>query len=517
MKKYLCILWIGFHAVCAFSGTSVKVITPQEGYSAEAVIANIEATYDYNAPAGFRLFHDKDFALAEDGVINYLASVKGHYDRAALEERLYELMMDASQEDFGEEKMIRYSSIYLMSNYHTYASIAYQVMATAYANLHDRENLRFVLHCFEHSDINANGEYDDLIERMRNQMNSILHSGNFAENMKGFWVTNSCSDPFFSGAFPSHMMEIRALTDDGIFSYNIPGGSLLDTESSICSTYRYAQRISFDNPSVDNPGRLSVVFSSEHLQRGTYIEGSFEETRKFRADMAGEIAASDASFGTKLGVSAATTAVAGFMDFMTMYSAQSYHTITTATVTLTPIKEDVLHGHISALGYTFNTMNPYAEPPAPSEMDYHYLHWLPEDSVYFVNTDGRLVTLIDPKYMDTSEYDRLASSWRKIQLGASISCLVVGAGMAAGGIAWMVTKPSTLSIAVGIPVGAIGLATAIAVPSALFTIPPRKRYVSVNEHQMQKLKDKRNPPVIEVAPKINPWDASGGFSMKVTY
>ena len=518
MKKYilLSLNWLLFCSMLfAYEET---VNTPKEEYSAEIVMEHMEMIFNYYAPSSFEHFRDTVYVDIERDIQSYIKGIKDSIDLEDVEDYMYDMIIEASQTEYGEEDVIRYSSIYLMSGYNSYAHIVYQALATAYANLQDKDNLSHVLHCFENSNINQDGEFDYIIADMREQMESILYPKDLGTYARGIWVSDIFTAHNKYGSFPYSIIEIRSLTDDGIYSLNLPSfDNTMITPHNKWKDFRMAQRVVFDKTSAINNGRISATFSSQYFQQGLNTSGGFEQTRQMQANMEGTIAASKWTAGEKIAASALTTVTAGLMNWLMLELAQSSQTIATMTFNLEPVSRDVMSGKMEYIYHTFSTSRPNEEPEPIFDDNVKFLRWLPEDSVYFVNSQGKIFSVTAPENLDLSEYERLTKRWNKIRNYITLGSSVTGLGLMAGGIALACTRDDLSSLLGGIYMAIIGEVIVLVPPLVLYNKSiSSKMYKQINEQQLKKLREKRQA-TISLSPTLNPVDASAGVTIGIKY
>ena len=511
-----------FYICCSFFSVlfareNIQIRTISEGYAINPVVANIEATYDFNSPLLFEHFRDSDYIKTEKAIQHYLKIVKDSCDLNEVEEYLYDMIEETSQKEYGEEETIRYATIYLMCGFKNYAYYAYQTMATAYANLQDKDNLRYVLYCFEHDAVNKDGEYDALIAQMRNDMDAILHPKNINSYAQGVWVSNICTNRKKYNSFPYSIIDIRALTDDGMFSLTLPSfDNTLINQKDKFSNFKMAQVVEYDDANIDNPGRMSAIFSSQYFQQGINTSSGFEQTRRFQADMQGKIAASRGSFGQQIGATAATTAVAGLMNMALLAAAQSYQTVATMTIDMQPVTEDFMTGRMKYIYHTFSTSNPNEDIDPIYDDKIDFFRWLPEDGIYFVNSREEIYSLTAKENLDLTEYQHIRHKQDMIRAFVSGGAVVGGAGLIAGGAALMATSHNTGGMVGGAFMLVGGIVGGILTPVFVMEMRSIKPYDQLNNKQLNKLRNKRGS-TISVSPAINPFSASAEISVGVKY
>jgi len=520
--KFISLLFICC-SLCSMLSAREKIAykTPLTGFQTEAIVGNIEATYDYYLPMPYEHFKDSGYVKAEKAIQKYLKVVKDVCDMADVEEEMYERILDDSRKEYGEEEVIRHSSMYLMCGWNLYAHIAYQAMANAYATLQKKDNLRYVLHCFEHSDINQNGKYNPIIAQMRNDMASILHPTDINAMAKGVWVSDVCTNRKKYYSFPYSILEIRSLTDDGTLSLSLPSfDNRLITPKGQFSNFRMAQGVAYDEPNANTPGRISAIFSSQHFQQGINTSSGFEQTRQFQANMQSKIASSKGSFGQQMGATVATAAVAGVMNMALMSMAQSYQSVATMTVNLQPQSEDIMSGHMRYIYHTFSTMNPdeVIEPIYDDKVN--FIRWLPEDTICFINQEKQAYNPYG-LYLDKGAEIVKKYSWRNPKWsGPLAACIIGGLGMYGGGMGTALSSGKNhAKFLGGLATAAIGALTVIIAPSTIAAVRSKKQKAAIqqfNENQLETLRKKRSAS-ISIAPSINPYDASAGLSVGVTY
>lgn len=506
-----------------FASKKVEVIRLKNDHSIESIMMNMEATYNHNMPrTKVHRFRDADYAKTERSLLVYMEELAYTCDMSAIEEYVYEMIVESSHVEYGEEDLIRYASIYLMCKWKTYADVAYQALATAYANLNDKDNLRFVLYNFEHSDINKDGDYDAVIAQMRNDMDAILHPKNMASNIQGVWVSDKSTDRRRYGAYPYSIIDIHGLTDDGFYSLTLPSldNSMIYTTFSSTndlSTFRMAQIVEFDNPTDSTQGRISAQFSSQHFQRGINTSSGFEQVRQFQSNMRGNIAASNMSFGDQIGATVATTAVSALMNYALLQMAQSSQTIATMTIDLHPNTEDIMTGNMVHYHHTFKTNNPNEEIEPTYEGNVNYLRWLPEDSVFFVDNHGKVFSVTPIEDLDLTEYKKIKLK-EDVKKGFIYGSFAVAiAGLYGGGLAVIFAgKPSSGKLWGGLMMSLVG-APLVTIPLVLYaTSPNTDAFKDINRKQLKKLREKRGAS-ISISPTIDPFNGGGGFLLDVKY
>ena len=521
MKKRCLILFV----VSSFCMALIASINMPKGfafcdsYDLDSILTNLDAIYTYKAPSSVEHFRDTVYVDIEKDIRSYLSTIKDSCDLDDIEDYLYDMMIEYSQYPYGEEDLIRYASIYLMCGYDAYAHVAYQVLANAYANLGDKDNLRHVLHCFEHSPINSEGDFDYTIADMRNQMHSVLYPIDMPTYSQGVWVSDLATHRQEYASFPYSIIKISSLTDDGLYALNLPSfDNTFIPSRKEWKDFRMAHSVEFDNPTFINNGRISAIFSSQHFQQGINTSAGFEQTRQLQAQMEGNIAVAKISVGEKIAATAVTTLTTGLFNWLLLELAQSTQTIATMSFNLEPLTPDVMSGNMRYIYHTFSTANPnqVAKPIFDSEIK--YLRWLPEDSVFFVNNRGKILSITAPENLDLKEYERITKRWNQIRSYITLGTSVTGLGMMAGGIALACVKDNSSALLGGIMMAAFGEMIALVPPLILYNKnTSSKIYKQLNIQQLDKLRAKRQAATISFAPTLNPTDASAGIAVGVKY
>ena len=83
------------------------VNTPKEEYSAEIVMEHMEMIFNYYAPSSFEHFRDTVYVDIERGIQSYIKGIKDSIDLEDVEDYMYDMIIEASQTEYGEEDVIR--------------------------------------------------------------------------------------------------------------------------------------------------------------------------------------------------------------------------------------------------------------------------------------------------------------------------------------------------------------------------------------------------------------------------
>lgn len=517
MKRSICLIFVLSFLISGIAKEQTEVQVLTDRYSLDSIIADIESIYDLHLPLPFEHFRDSSYIKTESAIIHYFESIKRFCDIDALDEYYNEMILEAVETEFGEEETIKYASIYLMCGFRNHEHTAYQSLATAYANLRDKDNLRYVLYCFEKSEINQDGEFTDLIEQMKTNMSSILYpNSDITAYTQGFWVSNAYSVRKKNRYFPYSIIEIRSLTDDGVFAYNLPSFDNTAFLREGLGAFRMAQDVRATSSTQNALGSIGFTFNSQKLQQGINTSSGFEMTRRFQSDMQGTIAASKWSTGQKIGASAATTMAAGLMDMAMLAMAQSYHTIATMTLNLSPVSNDVMKGQMTYIYHTASTANFDVSPEPVYDDVINYIRWVPEDSVFFVNSKGKLCSVTAPENLNLAEYHRIQKWWKQVQTWTTVGSVVGGAGIMAGGISLIAKTKTTGGIVGGTLILLAGEMAALIPSILIWDTYPTKKYAALNQAQLRKLQEKHKAE-LSLTPAINPIDANAGVSVSIKY
>lgn len=504
---------------------------PYSGYSTAAVVGNLRATYDASLPAPFTHFRDSDYLVAESNVRKYWSRVSRRCDKNSVEIQLYEAIEDAAAEEYGEEDVLRHASLYLMTGLPAHAAEAYEMIARVYATFGKKEDLQFVLYTFERSSINKSGEYTEMIVRLREELDEVLHPKQLAAMAQGVWVSDTCTSRKKYGKFPYSILRINSLEDKGVDALSLPSFD----NRKVTSLFRTSQLVEADLGDSLYPARISMLFSGEELQLGLNTSSGFEMTRRLNAQMQGDISTSR-STGAQIGASAATNLMTGMMNMALLAAAQSSYNGATMTLNLTPVNKDVMRGHLYHTHIKATTANDSKTNKTKPMMDddVNFLRWLPEDSVYFVNREGKPYSVTPLEDLDLSEYKRIKRLYDLKCALAITGIEIAAAGIFTGGIFTFLKAPEYEVtnkygkketetdkgfITLGTTLVLLGVVAGTMLP-CMFYLPENrnaKDFEKLNMQQLEKLRKKRQVATLQLSPTVNPVQQSAGISATLTY
>lgn len=370
------------------------------------------------------------------------------------------------------------------------------------------------------------------VNQLAKEYDDILNPIPFESLARGTWVsTNLMCSSFGKRHFPYYIFTINDLNDGGITLCNIPGETNR-LESYDISNLRHSQILG------GSYGNIIAAFGSENLKRGNDIlaQQGFEMTRKFRAESRATINTSKASFGDRLVAGVTTEVVAGLLDGLFSSTAQSYKHVAALNLDLRMENPGIMYGNAEYYNYHVSTNNMYYKPTPIKQSDVKFAKWLPEDSVYFVNSKNKIFS-ITPQ-ITTPEYDAIMSkySYKRAKYWVPTTVGIVGGAalMAAGyAIAFDCNKydeygnkiydsngkPELNSgkLVGGIIMALVGEVVGLAVPMLVYQhrVGKRDKALSeLNEKQMRRLEHKA---MLRFAPAIDTQDQGLGIHASLTF
>lgn len=476
--------------------------------SITTVINNIEGLYDSRTLTNLM---DGSYTQIIDTISNYFAGLPKAFKRDDVIKHYYDAIVEASEQEGQDMALLRNGIIQIALGEPTEMETAYTAVAMYYANTNDKDNLSQILYYFnEYSRLHDNA-FNSVIEQLYKEYDEVLHPVPFTEKVKGTWVmVNRINER----GFPYSIITINNLMQQygGISMINFPGRDNTTSDKKIASL-KYSQIIGGHN------GYIEATFGSDHITEGGsgFAQSGYEMTRKFRADMAGEIAASDGSVGEKVLHSVATEAIGCVLDGLFSLTVSSGYQRTAALnmqlyQTSSP---DILQGAIQYWDYKRPGDQPnFRTPPPIYNGNAEYVRWEPKDGVYFVSKKGKVYSVTPTSQLDLTEYKKIKKkySWTQPKyLLPFIGAEAVGAVMLISGIHQIsgcnikdeygnyvydsdgAKKINNAKFNRGVALGVIGYFTMLIPPIAIPSIISSKKaaaYTKLNRENLQKLKNK---------------------------
>ena len=370
------------------------------------------------------------------------------------------------------------------------------------------------------------------VNQLVKEYDDILNPVPFELLARGTWVSTNlmCSD-IARRHFPYYIFTINSLSDGGITLCNIPGETN-HLESYDIYNLRHSQILG------GSYGNIIAAFGSENLKRGNDIlaQQGFEMTRKFRAESRATINTSKASFGDRLVAGVTTEVVAGLLDGLFSSTAQSYKHVAALNLDLRMDNPGIMYGNAEYYNYHVNTNNMHYKPIPVKHSDVKFAKWLPEDSVYFVNSKNKIFS-ITPQ-IKTPEYDAIMSKysykrakyWVPTTVGIAGGAALMAAGFAiafdcnkydeygnkiynSNGVA----EINTGKLVGGVVMVLVGEVVGIAVPMLVYQHRSGKRdkeLSELNEQQMRKLEQKA---VLRFTPAVDAQNQGIGIHASLTF
>ena len=519
----------------------IKVEIAEDNYSLEAIVANINATFElnthpyneYDEKLTMYLFRDPMYCRAEKAVQKYFEDedVEKHCNMIQLEEYMYDDLVETSSKANSTDILLRKAILYHLAGFTEHRALAYEIMARAYATKLDMTNLHQVLYCFQHSDINKSGEYNGKIEQLRNEFRDLTNSTDISLKTQGVWVSDMYTTEKKQGNFPYNIIKINNLASyAGIQSINLPKFDNIKLVPGVSvnknfSAFQFSQGVAGNGYDSIGVGFISTRFGTQQFQQGMDVSSGFEQTRQFQSDMAGKIATSNYSTGGQIAATAATQVVGGLMNLALLSLSQSALYVSSMNLNIYPSVNDYkqMNSHILYYNYKANT-NSYYQPRPTVDKDVTLLQWLPEDSVYFVNTankkHNKIVSVTPLEDLDISEYEIIAKREKMIESIVLGTTIPTGVGITAGGLALLMSKNTKSNALIGGSVVMImsGILGAI-FPYVFYSNSKwynADPYKDLNRKQLEKLKRKRQAE-LTLSPVVNPINNSIGVSANLTY
>lgn len=370
--------------------------------SMTTIINNIEEIYD---KFPFTNLSDDECQKMRESISKYFNALPPAVEKTKIITYYYNAIVDASEEE-SNEALLRNGIIYISLGDTTEIESAFGALAIYYANAYDKDNLSHVLDDFQTYSLNHNNKYESIIEQMQKDYYEILTP--FMEKAKGTWVMVNKTDKMNPTHFPYSIITINDLqSNTGICMSNYPGCDNTVFSESL-STLSCSQAIGGHN------GYITALFASGHLDIGddSFAKSGFEMTRQFRANVNGEIAASNAKFGDKMAASLAAGITSSLLDALFESTAQSYHRTAAMNLQLNYVSSNLLQGNMQYWDYTYNVnqMN-HGTPPPNYDDKVDYVKWEPKDSVYFVNSKCNVFSVSPMNELDLSEYNRIKNNF----------------------------------------------------------------------------------------------------------
>lgn len=361
---------------------------------------------------------------------------------------------------YYEDRMMHYSSAQqedsleqtcktvIIMNDTTNMPMAYEGLSQIYAMRGDTHKLKKVLDNYECLSSKLSGNpYKDVIEQLRDEYDDVLHPIPFSERVRGLWVSYDVYNRF--STYPYITLNINDITNNnGIQLVHSPGETPIQNSLAL-----YPLRTSQYIGGYD--GYIEAVFGSEKLNRGddSFAKSGFESTRKFRAEMRGNIATSKADFSKKLAVSVTTELTASLLDALFSSTAQSYKQVAALNLQLEQESPIVLKGSAEYYNYVVSVDQMYYKPRPVYSGEMHFVKWESSDGVYFIDNGGNINSVTPISQLDLTDYNEIKEkySWKRPKYWLPIvGGELLGAAMMTGGI--MICSNATKKDANGNPV-----------------------------------------------------------------
>lgn len=266
---------------------------------------------------------------------------------------------------------------------------AYEALSVVFGYKADKESLESVLADFSSlSDRLPGNPYRETIESISKEYDDILHPVPFIDQVRGEWVCVNHKCPAYVSYYPYSVIDIQNLNVGGVRLVNRPGRECSEGFTNVVRL-RYNQYLDgYD-------GHFEASFGSEKMKAGnsSFAESGFESTRQLRAKMRATIASSkNASVGDRLGATAVTEVTAGILDYIFASTANSTKDVAALNLSLDLVVPKLLKGHGLYYSYSVDVNNINYRPRPAFDADMTYVKWEPEDSTFFVDSKGNILT-----------------------------------------------------------------------------------------------------------------------------
>ncbi len=466
----------------------------------------------------------------------YVSNLPTAINRKALS-RHYEDKMVRFSETQQEDSLRQACTTVLLMNDTDNMPMAYEGLAQIYATRGDTDNLKRTLDSYERLSSKLPGDpYKNTIAQLREEYDDVLHPERFAERMRGTWVSydlKSANGDMLN--YPYITLDINDINKNtGIYLPYFPGNTPQQEDWDLFSL-KTSQYVGGYN------GHIEASFGSERLNRGdaTFAKAGFESTRKFRADMRGNIAASKGKFGDKLAATAATEITATLLDGLFSSTAQSSKKIAALNLQLDQVSPVVLKGNAEYYKYSVNVnqMNYYQPRPTYSGK-VSFVKWESADGVYFIDSKEKIHSVSPISSLDLTRYNetREKFSWKRPKYWIpTAACEVGGAAMMIGGIIMccdcskkdangnqVYDSDGTKAINNGKLVGGIilmltGEMTMIIPPCLIYSSRVGKRRAAMAELNRENMRRLERKAVMSIQPDIDPANQSLGLNASIRF
>lgn len=461
----------------------------------------------------------------------YMASLPSGFDRKALAAH-YSLRMEAFSEAGDADSLLTVCRAAALTDMPDLLPMAYEGMAQVYASQGDTGKLTATIDAFSaFSATQAGDPWASTIGALREEYDDVLHPVPFIDKVRGTWVCYSRS--LFNSGYPWLTFTINNLENNGITLDNIPGYMPGHGDKDLYRLYRSQFLGGTD-------GQIDAAFGSDKFNQGDakFAESGFEATRKFRADMRGNIAASNASFGNRLAYSAATEITASLLDALFSSSANSTKKVAALNLRLDMNSPKTFTSQVEYYNYEVNVNNMNYTPRPVFSGNAGFVKWEASDSIYFVDSKMEIHGQgpVSAEYLAKYNAIKEKYSWKRAKyllplIGTEIAC----AGLLTGGIIMMTDcvekdefghdiydsdgarKIKTGKLTGGVIVAALGYVGAIITPFIISGNRTSHRSIALDELNKENMKKLQKKATLSLAPTFEPRDMALGLGAKINF
>lgn len=434
--------------------------------------------------------------------------------------------------DENAEVILRNAQIYLMLGVEEDLSEVYVQAAKAAESIGNEYLSTFMLTGFKRYSKNNENWFNEEVTALENELAEIRRQWkqeqrrlNWDEGVKGTWVAVDYdkerllmlniinSNPQASNSaeliYPGRRLTLKK--EKGFLSTEIPYSRL-----------GKAQSLQFNGPNR----AISIQFASSVIKDKSWLEGvaqaGLESTRDIRTETNTIIRTSNASFEDKLAASVATSLTTGLLDAMFTGMTVSSRTEEFYSFAMAAVTPDVMEGEVYHNGTTIYSDGRVVTRDNKATRNL-FVRWEEEDSVVFVSSSGRPITVAPIADDSPILKDYKAVKWHNSFFNPrtffpAMIGMGVGGWMGYTGIKTMIPQDDTRDVSVrGALMFIFGFTTMITTMGISFSsgIDSADR-TRLNQKSMEKLKRKMWAE-LSFAPVYNPEYNAMGASMNLSF
>ena len=493
-----------------------------------SIVSKIDSIYDVRSDSP---------TLTRRDISQYIRSLP-EYIKLECIEKYYLERFDKAVSNEDANMVIQYGETYIYLGAEEELPRVAETLAKVFASEGDEAKSKMMIDKLKEYSAQNDGLLEEDIACIDNEVNALLHPRRFEDDICGKWVLleNISHEGFSSKSLYSPLiLEINDVSQG-------TGANLIEPEQRVPrpkgvtnpllaynKRINTSQAIAFDGQNKC----VALQFSSLSIKDRRWLTGLshdlLEQNRDTRAKMKATIVSSNASIEEQLAASAMTALTTATLDVIYKSLNTSLKTENVYNMILFPRTKDVLNAYVSHIAVTTATTentNPqsrYNEYVKDKRM--RFVRWEEEDSMFFVSSNGRPITLReisldDPLLDEYKQVKRKHSLKNPAYFLPLFGSYTVGAILIINGAeklrdAHGDEKKNGRSIATICVGGIMCYASTIAV-----TITMRFRrewaYMDINRRNIEKLRQKAKVSM-SISPSYDPSNNSMGANINLSF